>query len=224
MFRKIIVFIGILFYLISGCKNTLSKYYYNISLDVAQLRTMGNYYLITYTEKNSDTVKIEKVYKNENYDIDGSILRKWIFNNSRKLETIKIEDNSGYIEDTSYLFGGSSELAYCPYLKKIDLSNFNTENVTDMQFMFWDAEKVEEIDLTNLKTDKVTNFSYMFNACLKLTSLDLRSFNTKNASKYEYMFCYCRSLNEIRVNSSTWTINNENGIFEKANVNYFLYY
>ena len=39
---------------------------------------------------------------------------------------------------------------YCEYLKYIDLSKFNTQNVTDMSSSFSFCESLKNIDLSNL--------------------------------------------------------------------------
>ena len=65
---------------------------------------------------------------------------------------------------------------YCKSLTNIDLSNFNTQNVTYMSKVFKDCVNLEEINLNglkNFKTDKVIDMSYMFQNCGKLESLDL---------------------------------------------------
>lgn len=202
MSKKItlVVIVKILFFVnIYSC----AKYVFKETLPVASLNTGGNYYLITYTERNDPTEKIEKVYKDEEHDKDGSILKEWIMNKRTTIETIKIEDTSGDIEDLSYLFGGSSEIMVCLYLTKIDLSNFNTENVTNMTFMFYDCVRLVELDISNLNTNKVEDMSYMFFYCSSIESLDLRSFDTNQVTNMDYMFCRCSKLKEIQV-SNKW--------------------
>lgn len=55
----------------------------------------------------------------------------------------------------------------------LDLSNLNTQNVTDMRGMFYSCSKLSTLDLSPLDTSKVTNMSSMFSGCSGLTSLDL---------------------------------------------------
>lgn len=202
MFKKtaLIVVVNILLFVnIYSC----AKYVFKETLSVARLDTGGNYYLITYTERTDPTEKIEKVYKDEKHDKDGSILKKWIMDKRTTLETIKIEDTSGDIEDLSYLFGGSNEIMVCLYLTKIDLSNFNTENVTNMTFMFYDCVRLVELDISSLDTSNVEDMSYMFFYCSSIENLNLRSFDTKKVTNMDYMFCRCSKLKEIQV-SNKW--------------------
>ena len=53
----------------------------------------------------------------------------------------------------------------CSSLKKLNLTNFNTNNVTDMYGMFFGCSLLKELNLTNFNTNNVTNMSRMFNGC-----------------------------------------------------------
>ena len=57
----------------------------------------------------------------------------------------------------------------CSSLTNIDLSNFNTNNVTDMSWMFSECSSLTNIDLSNFNTNNVTDMSGMFSGCNKLT-------------------------------------------------------
>ena len=51
----------------------------------------------------------------------------------------------------------------CLLLEYIDLSNFNTSNVTDMEYMFDKCHKLKEIKgINNFNTYNVFNMSRMF--------------------------------------------------------------
>ena len=56
----------------------------------------------------------------------------------------------------------------CSSLKNINLSNFNTNNVTNMGCMFDRCSSLTNIDLSNFNTNKVTNMSCMFYKCKSL--------------------------------------------------------
>ena len=53
----------------------------------------------------------------------------------------------------------------CSSLKELNLSNFNTNNVTDMGFMFSGCSSLKELNLSNFNTNNVTNMEYMFYGC-----------------------------------------------------------
>ena len=85
----------------------------------------------------------------------------------------------------------------CKVLTSLNLSNFNTEKVTDMQGMFKECSDLTSLDLSNFNTAKVTNMNYMFYNCNKLTSLDLTSFNTAEVTKMDNMFRSCSALTSL---------------------------
>ena len=93
-----------------------------------------------------------------------------------------------------------SEMFYlCIKLKKINFKNFNTKNVTTMKGMFIFCESLEELDISNFNTEKVIDMSQMFMGCKNLKRLDLSSVNTKNVITMEKMFSDCISLETINL-------------------------
>ena len=66
----------------------------------------------------------------------------------------------------------------CKMLKYIDLSEFRTENVTDMYSMFGGCP-LEAIDLSSFNACNVTDISFMFSGNKFLKSIDLSKFNAK---------------------------------------------
>ena len=85
----------------------------------------------------------------------------------------------------------------CSGLTSLDLSNFNTSNVTDMFFMFCECSGLTSLDLSNFDTSNVTVMGFMFKSCSKLTSLDLSNFNTSNVTDMGYMFYGCSALETL---------------------------
>ena len=85
----------------------------------------------------------------------------------------------------------------CRKLSSLDFSKFNTENVTDMKFMFYNCRILSSLDLSKFNTENVTDMSYMFDNCWELSSLDLSKFNTENVTNMKYMFCDCRILSSL---------------------------
>jgi pilin isopeptide linkage protein len=84
---------------------------------------------------------------------------------------------------------GGTNLSYMFYYSQatsIDLSNFDTSNVTNMYHMFYRSQTTS-IDLSSFDTSKVTNMSFMFQQS-QATSLDLSNFNTSNVTDMHGMF------------------------------------
>ena len=92
--------------------------------------------------------------------------------------------------------------SYCNMLEKLDLSNFNTTEVTNMSGMFYGCYKLPSLNLSNFNTAKVTNMSQMFYTCKELPSLDLTNFNTAKATNMQEMFKGCSTLQTIYVSDN----------------------
>lgn len=135
------------------------------------------------------------------------------FNKCNKLTVIKNIENLNTNECT--------DMSYmfwgCFFLKNIDVSGFITNKVTDMFGMFAICKSLISIDLSHFDTSNVTNMSNMFTDCTKLTNLDLSIFDTKNVVNMSWMFASCESLTDL--NLSEWNINN----VDVENLEYMLY-
>ena len=85
----------------------------------------------------------------------------------------------------------------CSNLTSIDLSKFNTSQVTSMLGIFKGCKKLENINLVNINTSLVNNMQSLFNGCLNLRSIDLSNFDTSKVTTFYWMFKNCKSLNSI---------------------------
>ena len=96
----------------------------------------------------------------------------------------------------------------------LNLSNFDTSQVTNMQYMFSDMTKLTTLDLSNFDTSKVTDMKYMFNEMYGLTSLNLSSFNTSNVTDMSCMFAHMFSLTSLNLsNFNTSKVTNMGAMF-----------
>ena len=89
----------------------------------------------------------------------------------------------------------------CTALASLELSNFDTSNVTATWAMFQNCAALTSLDLSNFNTSNVTAMQSMFNGCSALTSLDLSNFNTSNATDISAMFSDCHSLASINLSN-----------------------
>lgn len=89
----------------------------------------------------------------------------------------------------------------CNSLQSVNLSNFNTSNVTIMQNMFGYCLSLQTLDISNFNTANVTSMQNMFGYCSSLRSLDLSNFNTANVISMYSMFAYCMSLQVLDLSS-----------------------
>lgn len=105
----------------------------------------------------------------------------------------------------------------CSKLETIDVSMFNTTNVTDMRYMFRGCSSLTSLNLSGFNTSNVTNMLYMFKGCSSLTSLDLSSFNTSNVTNMYGMFSNCNKLTNLVLSSfNTSNVTDMSYMFENC--------
>ena len=85
----------------------------------------------------------------------------------------------------------------CPGLTSLDVSKFDTQNVEDMSDMFSSCTVLKSLNVSNFNTQNVKNMTDMFNNCPGLTSLDVSNFNTQKVEKMNFMFSSCEGLNSL---------------------------
>ena len=81
----------------------------------------------------------------------------------------------------------------------MDVSGFNTENVTTMAFMFSDCSGLTSLDVSSFNLKNVTTMAMMFQNCSGLKSLDVSRLDTKNVKDLEFMFYNCSALTELEM-------------------------
>jgi len=105
----------------------------------------------------------------------------------------------------------------CNSLSYIDLSHFNSKNVTNVYGMFLNCTSLTNINFTNFNTQNVKIFRSMFDSCTALTDINLTSFNTKNAVNMRSMFGGCSSLQCIDLsNFNTENVIDMSGLFSSC--------
>ena len=115
--------------------------------------------------------------------------------------------NNKPIVSMSYMFGGSKATT-------LDVSNFDTSNVTDMSNMF-DGSKATTLDLSNFDTSNVTDMSSMFHSS-QVTTLDVSNFNTSNVTDMDSMFYYSQATTLDLSNFDTSKVTNMKYMFQSS--------
>ena len=82
----------------------------------------------------------------------------------------------------------------CINLKKIIFNGINTSNVKNMASMFAKCKSLETLDLSNFITSSVTTLAYFLSNCISLTTLNFSSFDTSQVDNMCGMFENCNSL------------------------------
>ena len=123
--------------------------------------------------------KDEKWMIDYNFKKDGRYTFKIIFRN--------------IIDSLSYFF------LLCKNIYLIDLSNFDSSNVTTMRSTFNGCIQLKEIKgLNKLETSNAKSMRCLFQNCKQLEYLDLSNFDTSNVVDMSCMFFGCEKLREIK--------------------------
>lgn len=114
--------------------------------------------------------------------------------------------------NSSYFFSSRYNMV------QIDLREFNTSIVNNMNSMFQLCSSLTSLDLSSFDTSNVINMGNMFNNCSSLTSLDISSFNTSNVRTMSDMFNGCTKLRTINISHfDTSNVTTMYGMFKTCN-------
>ncbi len=114
-------------------------------------------------------------------------------------------DNSGLKQinvsnwDTSNVTNMSNTFSHCELLTSVDVSKWNTSKVTNMEGMFVDCNLLASVDVSKWNTSKVTDMASMFSICGTLRSIDVSKWNTSNVTDISGMFFGCGSLHSVDI-------------------------
>ena len=103
--------------------------------------------------------------------------------------------------DTSQVTDMNSMFNYCTNLTSLNLNNWYTSPVTTMNSMFYQCGNLTSLDLSNFDTSNVNGMNCMFNSCSNLKELNISSFNTSNVNDMNSMFGYCYNLKSLDVSN-----------------------
>ena len=130
-----------------------------------------------------------------NFDTSNVIDFEFMFNECHELKEIKGINQF----KTSKAKNMKAMFQECNNLEYLNLSGFNTDNVTDMGWMFNQCHKIKHIEgINKFNTSQVNNMNSMFQKCTELKYLDLTNFNTAKVTDMGYMFNICTKLKKIK--------------------------
>ena len=132
------------------------------------------------------------------------------------------EENKKYLDEVlttgKYkVINMSSMFDNCSSLTSLDLSNWDTSNVTNMKNMFGYCNSLTSLDVSNWDTSSVTSMTYMFGYCNNLTSLDVSNWDTSNVTYMGYMFAFCQSLTSVTGTIDMSKVSSYTNIFTNCN-------
>ena len=115
------------------------------------------------------------------------------------IDTITVDDIESEIELIWNNKLTTTYLMFYPltYITDIDLSEFDSSEVTDMEYMFYNCISLKSINFSNIDTSNVNNMNVMFGNCKSLTSLDVSNFDTSKVEEMSSMFYGCDSLESL---------------------------
>ena len=156
---------------------------------------------------NSETGVLKLIYGAFNKDNKwGSDVRK------AEVTSVTATNEVRFTGDCSDLFNGFTNCT------SMDLSNVNTDSVTNMNCMFIICSALTSLDLSSWNTAAVTDMGYMFQLCSSLESLDLTGWNTANVTNMNSMFESCISLTTLEgiSNWNTAAVTEMNNMFNSC--------
>ncbi|ENZ7248260.1 immunoglobulin-like domain-containing protein [Enterococcus hirae] len=147
------------------------------------------------TAKKVDAKSIKKIV------LSGKVVAP---EDSRRLFSYSYLTNVTEIEGLSQL--DTSNVTNMEYMfhgmrsvTSLDVSGFDTSNVTNMDAMFYSMSNVTSLDVSGFDTSKVTEMAFMFDSMSRLTSLDLNSFDTSKVTVMDSMFFGMQSLTSLDI-------------------------
>ena len=154
------------------------------------------------------------------------IIEKILINKNSKLNKIKVKtliqlksivweryhNNNSFIDltdiDISELDDLSDIFTRLNEVEVIDISGWDTSNVTSMDDMFRKCAKLKNIiGIENLDVSKLEDANGMFYMCENLVELDLTNWNPISLENMSNMFGYCSNLKIIK-NIENWQLPN----------------
>ena len=104
--------------------------------------------------------------------------------------------------DTSNVTNMAGMFSGCSALATLDASNWDTGNVTDMRNMFFRCEAITVIDASGWETSSVKNMSGMFRFCTNLIDAKVSEWDTSSVTDIGYIFGNCQSIEALDI--SNW--------------------
>ena len=146
---------------------------------------------------NGNDVQCDSKSTNPNYVYINNVQQsefKYKYDFVKDSNTVKLVWNNKIKTSTCMFYN-------CIDITEIDLSHFDTSEITNMYNMFRKCSSLQSIDFTNAITSKVEDMHRLFNECPNLISLDLSYFDTSNVKGFYYMFDGCTSLKSLDISN-----------------------
>ena len=142
----------------------------------------SNQYKITVIDGQNRLRRLDSIVNGENkFDFTGEISVVIEFNNT--------------LNSSKSLFENVSKL------KNINLTSFDTSNITSMDSMFSGCTTLENVTFDGIDTRKLNSMNYMFRNCDNLQEINMSPINAQNVKNMSSIFDGCKKLNSINISS-----------------------
>ncbi|MBR3198658.1 MAG: BspA family leucine-rich repeat surface protein, partial [Bacilli bacterium] len=224
--------------------NDNTKYVLHVGGDGGVIANTGASYLF------DGFTNVTSINFGNNFDTTRTTNMQYMFRGNTTLTNLNLSNfDTSKVTNMQYMFSGCTGLTgitfgtgwghstassntmnqmfyNCTSLTSLDLSNFDTSNVTSMTYMFrnctgltgitfgsgwssstatsntmsqmfYNCSSLTNLNLSSLDTSNVTSMTSMFDSCSSLTNLNLSTFDTSKVTSMSYMFNSCSSLTSI---------------------------
>ena len=229
--RKILLLKKFILIILINSIITENSYNFNITNNFINLNVIGiNYKKIIDSNYLPDLIYVNDIKKKINSSayifLDNNKINKvTLYWNNRlnscenlfeSVDSIINIDLSNF--DTSEVTSMKRMFMNCKNLENINFNNINTSSVIDMTSMFENCNSLKSINLSKLDTSKVLSMDYIFYGCYLLTSINLNNLNTSELTTMKSMFNKCKSLKKIDLfYMDTSKVTNMENLFKGCN-------
>ena len=151
------------------------------------------------------------------------------FLEASKIDTSKVKNMNNMFTNSSFLkldlntwdTSNVEDMSYMFYqmdsVTKLDLNTLDTSKVKNMRGMFYQTSYLKELNIQNWNTSNVENMRDMFEKSIELTKLDLNKWNVSKVKNMSYMFDGLVSLEELNIsNWDTSNVEDMSGMFNEV--------
>ena len=196
--------------LFKSCYNLKKVYFDNKSPNLENINNMFyNCNSLDTIHLNFDTSKIVKMDNMfnqckslinldiSNFSLISVVNASSMFQDCINLKEIKFNNNT----ITNNLEDMNSMFYGCNSLEYINANIFKVNKVTNLSYTFANCNNLKELNLSNFIIENVKELSGTFMNCLSLETIDLTHYDTSKVTKMENMFNNCRSLKKLDISN-----------------------
>ena len=158
-----------------------------------------------YTDNDSNN--LYELYIGQNGGVIANPNSSYLFHRFINGTSVDVSNlSTSLVTNMKGMFAGAcvSGQHYRSFVNIVGLENFDVSNVTNVGLMFLEIRE-ESIDLSNWNTSKLFNLDSMFRYAFEIQSINLSGWDTSNITNINWSFGYCFKL--IYLNIDTFDFN-----------------